>query len=145
MRSITSIIVRYAETDRMGIAHHSHYAVWFEQARTDWIKQLGMTYTQMEEMGILVPLVELQCRYRRPAHYEDVLEVETCLSALTRAKLEFSYTIRRQGDPTILCTGKTIHGIVGKGLRPLNLQKAFPEVFDLLHGQVQDSQEASCI
>lgn len=137
MRSITQLTVRYAETDRMGIAHHSHYAVWLEQARTDYIKELGMTYSQMEEMGILVPLVELQCRFRQPVQYEDLLEVEAVLTAVSRAKLEFGYLLRRKGDPAILSTGRTVHGIVGRDLRPLNLQKAFPQIYSMLTQAVE--------
>lgn len=72
MKSRSRIIVRYAETDQMGVVHHAVYPVWYEVARTDFIKQVGMTYSQMEQMGIMLPLIELQCRYLLPAHYAHV-------------------------------------------------------------------------
>ena len=75
MISKSTIVVRYAETDQMGIAHHSEYPVWYEVARTNLIKCIGLTYTQMEQMGVMLPLSELTCRYKGAARYEDVLTV----------------------------------------------------------------------
>ena len=77
MKTESSITVRYAETDKMGIVHHSAYPIWFEIGRTDFIKQAGMPYSVMEEKGIMTPLTELNCKYYLPAYYEDELTVET--------------------------------------------------------------------
>lgn len=68
MISRSKIKVRYAETDQMGIAHHSNYPIWYEVARTDLMKKMGMTYTQIEEQGLIVPLLELQCKYLSLIH-----------------------------------------------------------------------------
>lgn len=132
MKSQTIIIVRYAETDQMGIAHHSHYPVWYEAARTDFIRHIGLTYTEMENRGILLPLTELHCRYLGTVGYEDELVVETRLTELRRVKMEFTYTIRRRGDERILNEGRTVHGIVDRQLRPLNLAAAHPQLFEQL-------------
>jgi len=79
--SETEIIVRYAETDRMGIVHHSNYPIWFEAARTDFIKNLGMSYSKIEERGFMLPLIELTCRYKGAARYEDRLIVKNLYQA----------------------------------------------------------------
>ena len=83
MRSQTHIIARYAETDQMGIIHHSVYPVWYEAARTEYIKMAGITYTQLEQQGVMLPLTELTCRYLRPVHYEDEVVIETETIRLT--------------------------------------------------------------
>lgn len=132
MISKSKIIVRYAETDQMGIVHHSRYAVWFEVGRTDLTKCMGITYTQMEHMGVLLPVLELNCRYRQPARYEDELTVETCLASVDRVRMEFFYRVLRDRDGELLCTGGTRHAVVGRDMKPFNLQKRFPELYDRL-------------
>ena len=69
MHSRTRLTVRYAETDMMGIAHHSNYPIWYEAGRTDYIKLFDMTYTQIEEEGVLMPLTNLHCTFIKPAKY----------------------------------------------------------------------------
>lgn len=142
MKAQSEITVRYAETDQMGIAHHSNYAVWFEVGRTDLTRRLGLTYTEMEEMGVLLPLLELHCRYRQAARYEDELTVETCLVSVSRVRLEFSYAVRRCRDGALLCTGSTLHGIVGRDLKPFNLQKRFPELYETLQQAAEPGEPA---
>lgn len=137
MAHISKVVVRYAETDQMGIVHHSHYPVWYEVARTDFIKKIGLTYTEMERMGIMLPLLDLRCRYLRPAYYEDVLQVEARISALRRVKMEFSYTIRRNGDDRPLNTGSTMHGIVDKNMKPINLEQNFPQIYTKLASLIE--------
>lgn len=78
----TKIRVRYAETDQMGVVYHSHYFQYFEVGRVEAIRQMGITYSEMEKMGIIMPVVELQCRYLRPALYDDLLTVKTTLKEL---------------------------------------------------------------
>ncbi|HCH37026.1 MAG TPA: acyl-CoA thioesterase, partial [Acidobacteria bacterium] len=78
MRSATSIVrVRYAETDKMGVVYHANYLVWFEIGRTDLLRTIGWTYRQMESAGISLPVIEAHCEYRKPARYDDELEVTT--------------------------------------------------------------------
>ena len=133
----TKVVVRYAETDQMGIAHHSNYAVWYELARTEFTKTLGMTYTQMEAMGVLTPLVELSCRYLSPARYEDELTVEVRLVKLTRAKLEFTYAIYKEGNDKPLNTGKTVHAMVDASMKPVNVEKKHPELYAKLASELE--------
>ena len=102
----TKITVRYAETDQMGIAHHSNYAVWFEQSRTEMIaKAGGLHYRDMEEMGILLPLLELGCSFRVPALYEDELTIRTAITELAPAKVTFRYLVYKDGVEKPISSG----------------------------------------
>lgn len=122
----SKITVRYAETDKMGIVHHSVYAVWFEVGRTDFIRQAGMPYSVMEQKGIMTPLSSLTCQFYLPAYYEDELIVKTSVSKITAARIIFSYKIKRQKDQALLATGSTSHGFVSaKTFRPVNGKKRF--------------------
>ena len=135
----THIQVRYAETDQMGIAHHSCYAVWFEQARTEMIREAGIRYRNLEKMGLLLPLTGLDCRYKIPALYEDDLIIETSVVKLTAARISFGYRVLRDG--TEIATGQTDHAFVGADFKPLNIKKHFPQVFETLCGFLaEDSQ-----
>lgn len=128
----TKLTVRYAETDQMAIVHHSNYPVWYEAGRTDFIKAMGMSYSQIEAEGILFPLLELHCKYIQAAKYEDVVTIETTLTKLSMVKAEFSYKVYRESDGVLLNTGSTIHGMVTKELRPVNMKKAKPEIYAML-------------
>lgn len=132
MISKSIIIVRYAETDKMGIAHHANYPIWYEVARTDLIKKIGITYTEMEELGILVPLVELTCKYSGAALYEDELTVEARVSKVTPVKLEFEYEIYKKGCEKPINTGRTVHAMVNNKLRPVNVKKNYPDLYKKL-------------
>ena len=138
MISRTEITVRYAETDQMGIAHHSNYAVWFEAARTDLIKKMGMSYSQMEKNGVLVPLLELECKYMVAAHYEDVLTVEAKVSKITPVKIEFKYQVFRKKDHVLLSTGRTLHGLVGPDLKPIHMRRDKSEIYQMMLDAVEE-------
>ncbi len=87
------ILVRYAETDQMGIAHHSNYFVWFEAGRTELCRAWGMPYSLWEEQGLFLPLVSAQCRYKAPLHYDDEAELETALAELRSHSVTFRYRL----------------------------------------------------
>lgn len=133
MISISKVNVRYAETDQMGIVHHSVYAVWYELARTDFCKKAGMPYREMEEAGVMTPLTELHCNYRKPAFYDDNLIIKTRISKLTPARVEFSYEVYKEDDETSpINTGSTVHALVGKNMHPINLKKVHPEMYNIM-------------
>lgn len=125
------ITVRYGETDQMGIAHHSNYAVWFEVARTDYIKNAGISYTDIEKKGIIMPLSELTCKYRQASFYEDELTIFAKVTKLTPVRVVFSYEVMRESTDTLIATGTTTHGFVSKELVPVNMKKNFPEIYHL--------------
>lgn len=135
----TEIVVRYAETDQMGIAHHSNYAVWYEQARTEFIRHFGLSYGEMEKLGVWLPLLELNCRYGMPARYEERLVVETRIGLLTPSRIRFDYTIRKEGEEKPINQGFTQHAFTTPALRPMNLKKKFPELYQLLSDAAESS------
>lgn len=125
------VCVRYAETDQMGVVHHAVYPIWFELARTDFIKVIGLTYSQMEQDGILLPVAELTARYRIPAKYEDELTVETHIEKITPARIVFGYRIYQDNDPekTVMVEGTSTHAWVDRTMRPMNMKKIHPELY----------------
>ena len=101
----TSVRVRYKETDQMGVVHHTNYIVWFEVGRTDLLRQLGLSYRDLEGRGILLPVVDLSCRYMEAARYDDEIRILTRIADLTPGKIIFSYEIRRKPDDAKLARG----------------------------------------
>ena len=132
-KSETRLTVRYAETDMMGIVHHSRYYPWFEVARTDWVKKTGYTYSEMERLGVLLPLTETQCKYHYGLRYEDEVLVTCRVSKLTVARIEFEYEVFREKDMLKVSEGVTKHGFTDSSLRPINLKKANPMIWEKLN------------
>lgn len=131
MASFSEITVRYAETDCMGVVHHAVYPIWFEIARTDYIKSVGMSYSDMEKNGVMLPVTGISCRYHLPAKYDDTLIVKATVSRFTPARIEFYYCVTRKGEEQILCEGTSSHGFVdAESFRPLNFKKAMPELYE---------------
>lgn len=128
----TKIKVRYVETDQMGIVHHSNYFAWFEVGRTEFMSRQGMRYRDMESTGVLLPLIECGCEFKSGARYEDELIIKTSINSLSPVRVEFKYEVIREHDHKILSTGFTRHAFVNKGFRPINLQKKYPEVWDVI-------------
>lgn len=106
--------VRYAETDQMGVAHHASYLVWFEAGRTEFIRDRGRSYAQVEADGWLLVVVEAHCRYRQAARYDEVLTVRTHLRRLGPATLSFGYELVRKADGEVLAEGYTVHAVVDR-------------------------------
>ena len=105
--------VRYSETDRMGVVHNSIYYIYMELARTDLVRSEGVTYKEMEDMGIFMPVIESGCRFKAPARYDDRIEIETHIAYLKNAGIRFEYLIRRT-DGVVLATGHSVHAAVDK-------------------------------
>jgi acyl-CoA thioester hydrolase len=104
----TNIRVRYAETDKMNIVYHGNYAQYFEVARAECIRSFGFTYKQIEELGIMMPIVDLQIKFLRPAHYDDLLTVKAILRELpTTHKIEFHHEVYNE-EGKLLTVGKVV-------------------------------------
>jgi len=114
----TTVRVRYAETDQMGIAWHGEYLAWFEVGRTDLLRGCGCTYRELEAEGLRLPVIEVQARYLRPALYDDVLEIRTRLTDVGGARVSFEYEVRREGTDGPLATGSTSHAAIDLRGRP---------------------------
>ena len=99
--------VRYAETDQMGVAYHTHYLVWCEVARTDHMRQRGVTYREMEGQGLRLAVVEAAVRYRQPARYDDLLSVRCWVREVASRRVVFGYAVDRPADGALLATAHT--------------------------------------
>jgi acyl-CoA thioester hydrolase len=111
--------VRYAETDRMRVVYYANYFVWFEVARTDWLRETGWSYREMEAEGISLPVITAHCDYRQPARYDDEIEVRTRATLLSPVRIRFDYEVMRHGD--VLSSGHTVHAAVDPDGRPRRL------------------------
>ncbi|MBS1785538.1 MAG: acyl-CoA thioesterase [Acidobacteria bacterium] len=122
MESLTEIRVRYAETDAMGIVHHSHFIVWMELGRSDFLRQLGMSYAEWEAQGVKLPVNGIGLTYRAPARYDELVQVRTTLKSATRRQVAFSYRIERDG--LLLAEGESRHLVAGSDGRATVLPEA---------------------
>jgi acyl-CoA thioester hydrolase len=103
----TELRVRYAETDQMGIAHHANYLIWCELARTDFMRDLGVRYRELEEGGLLLPVVDVRFRYRAVARYDDLLRVRCWVREVATRRVIFGYAVDRSTDGQLLATAQT--------------------------------------
>jgi acyl-CoA thioester hydrolase len=115
------IRVRYAETDQMGFAWHGNFLAWFEVARTDLLRDRGMSYRELEERDLRLPVIETGVRYLRPARYDDELEIHARLEEVSGARMRFAYEVSRGGSEGPLATGFTAHAAVDAHGRPRRL------------------------
>lgn len=127
--------VRYGETDQMGVVYHTNYLNWFEVGRTDLLRHAGLTYRELEEKGVLLPVTEASIIYKKPARYDDEVEVRTVVDEISPVRLTFAYEIYRLPDQELLVTGKTIHVFTGKTLKPIRLSRVEPDVYAWLETQ----------
>ena len=122
----------YAETDLMGIVHHSVYPVWFECGRTEHIKAFGLPYHELEKAGIMLPLIRMGVEYKKPVHYGDMVVIRTSVSEATRVRLVVSYEVYAEGDPQLCARGFTEHAWTSSDLKPVNLSKYNPDIYERL-------------
>ena len=115
------IRVRYAETDQMGVVYYANYLVWFEIGRTDWLRESGWSYREMEADGFSLPVIEVRCTYRESAKYDDEIDVLTTASLASLVRVEFAYEIVRCADGASLATGTTVHATLDGNARPRRL------------------------
>ncbi len=110
LSSTTRLRVRYAETDKMGIVYHANYLVWFEVGRSDLFRELHLPYTEFEEQGLGLAVIEASCRYRKPAHYDDELVIITEVDHMSSRSARFCYHVYR--EDILLAEGKTVHAFI---------------------------------
>ena len=103
----TSFRIRYGETDQMGVVYHGNYAQFFEIGRIDWLRDFGISYKNMEENNVMLPVVNLQCKFIKPAEFDDKITVKTSLRKIPTVKIEFEYEIYNQKNE-LLTTGSTM-------------------------------------
>ena len=148
--SETHLTVRYAETDMMGIVHHSRYYPWFEVARTDFIKKIGMSYTVEQDVLFEVTVdytltdeglkaeMPVSAKYYYGLKYEDEVLVTCKMTKLTVARCEFTYEVYKLPEKKLMTVGKTGHGFVNREFVPINLKKLYPEIWNKMHDLLED-------
>jgi acyl-CoA thioester hydrolase len=117
----------------MGIVHHSNYPVWFELGRTDYIRQIGLPYSRIEEEGLMLPLIELKCSYFGSSTYEDEILVKTSISESSLIRLKFRYEVFKNGGSDAITVGETTHVWTTKDLKPVNIKKYRPSIHEFLY------------
>ena len=127
----TTVRVRYAETDQMGVVYHANYLIWFEVGRVELMRALGIEYKRMEiEDDCHIVVVDVRCRYHASARYDEVLRVRTRITESRNRSIRFSYEILRDSDQELLAVGETLHVICGSNGKP----KLLPEKYRVILG-----------
>lgn len=124
--------VRYQETDQMGVVYHANYLNWLEIARTEWIRQLGISYSELEGKGLLLPVTDVQIKYIQPARYDDIIDIQLRIVDSSYLRVSFEYHVYRSTDKLLLLTGMTRHVWVNRHWKPVRLDRLMPELYDLL-------------
>lgn len=131
----------YYETDQMAIIHHANYIRWFEEARVDLLDFLGFPYEKMEELGIIVPVLGVNCEYKEMVRYGQNILIKVWITTYTGSRLNFQYRIYDQACNHLLTTGESKHCFLAKETqRLISLKKAFPEIHQLFNDYFQANQ-----
>ena len=130
--SETKVRVRYADTDQMRFAYYGRYFEYFEQGRSDLLRDIGMPYPEIERMGFYLPVVEAHAHYMKSARYDDLLVVKTILKERPQVRIRIEYEVRIDGQPDIIMEGYTVHGFVNvKTGKPARAPEEFLRIFDI--------------
>ncbi|MGJ5642104.1 acyl-CoA thioesterase [Formosa sp. S-31] len=123
------IRVRYGETDQMGVVHHGNYALYLELARTEWLRALGISYKEMEEQGIMLPVVSMSLNYKKSAFYDDVLTVKTILKKKPGVRIDFDFEITNEAGELIVLANTVLAFMDMNTKRPIRCPKS---ILDLM-------------
>lgn len=134
----TFLRVRYKDTDQMGVAYYANYFIWFEVGRAEFMRAFGLTYKQLEQNQIFLPVIEAYCKYKNPARYDDQLRIVTTLKFLQDVKMGFQYEIFHLEKNLLLVQGETVHAFVNKAGKPVVLRKKNPFIWKLLKDKLPE-------
>lgn len=118
-KHISFVKVRYAETDQMGVVHHGNYAQYLEMARLDWLDSLGVSYKNMEKNGVMLPVFEMNIKFKKPASFDDTLRIETTLKEKPGVKIEFDYLIYNENNELLTVAYTTLVFMDATTKRPI--------------------------
>ncbi len=119
--------VRYGDTDKMGISYYANYLIWFEAARTEYFRALGLPYTECEKQGIYLPVVEAHARYMGPSTYDDLITIRTSVSELRISTIRFEYQVLKPGTVKPISQGYTVHVFVDASMKPVRAPESVSE------------------
>ncbi len=124
--------VHYYETDKMGITHHSNYIRWMEEARVDFLNQIGWGFDRMEELGIASPVLSVSSHYKHSTKFADKVQIEAYVKDCSGLKLFIGYEMKNTATGETVCNGETSHCFMTLEGRPIRLQKEYPQLFEAL-------------
>ena len=130
--------VQYHETDKMGITHHANYIKWMEEARIDYLEQIGYSYAQMEADGIISPVIGVECHYKRATTFNDVVQVQVWVEEFTGVRLIIGYKMTDAADDELVLSGRSTHCFTDAQGRPIILKRSFPKAAELLAKLVEE-------
>lgn len=122
--------VQYYETDRMGITHHSNYIRWMEEARTDFLQQIGWNYEKLEEMGIISPVTAVECKYKATTTFADMISIVVSVEEFKGVKLKLKYEMKK--EETVVFEGHSEHCFLDKQGKLIRLKKEYPDFYNTL-------------
>ena len=131
-------VINYYETDQMHVVHHSNYARYLEEARLSLMDQVGLSYDKLEEMGIIIPVLELHDYYIKSVTYGDIIEIVPTIIKLSPVRFTLKYEIFRSGTDELLHSAETSHAFVDREFKPMNMKKKFPDLYERMQELVQD-------
>lgn len=123
--------VQYYETDKMGIVHHSNYIRWFEEARVDFLDQVGLGYEKMEKDGVISPVVSVECHYQGMTRFGESVLLYMRVEKFNGIRLVAAYEVREKETGELRCTGKSTHCYLNEAGHPVNLKKTCPDYYDI--------------
>lgn len=128
--------VQYYETDRMGITHHSNYIRWMEEARIDFLEQIGWGYEKLEELGVVSPVVAVDCQYKHSTTFSDLVEITVTLEEFRGIRFKLRYEMTDQ-QGNVVCIAHSQHAFLGKDGKMFRLKKELPEFYALMESLVR--------
>ncbi len=132
MVTMITFDVKFLEIDSMRIVYHVNYPRWFERGRMDYLDKAGIPNGSIVRKGFYLPLSEIECKYKSPAKLGDEITVTTQIVFISCVKIKFEYTVINKNTGMVLAVGHTVHAFTDKEIRPVNIEKAAPEVFSSL-------------
>lgn len=130
--NVTTYRVIYGDTDQMGVVYYANYLRWFEKGRGELLRASGIPYATIERRGMHFPVAEVSCRYFRPAHYDDLIVIETRIASVSRASLTFTYRIMREAEGALLASGSTKHACVDGQGRIMRIQQDLMKALEVM-------------
>lgn len=127
--------VQYYETDKMGITHHSNYIRWMEEARVAFLSEIGWDYAKLEEMGIVSPVLNISCDYKKTTTFSDEISIDVTIREFRGVKLFLTYVMKNDKGE-IVCTAESSHAFLDTNGRPLKVKQDFPELYETLMERV---------
>lgn len=132
--------VGYAETDAMAVVHHSNYLRWFEMGRVDMMRKIGYPYSEMEKLGVWIPVISAECHYKAPAVFDDVVVIRTWMEKMGGASIYMAYEVIKKENGEVCVTGTTSHAITDPDMKPLRLKRKYPEMHAAWAKLAEDEQ-----